>query len=168
MKHFSIIDMQNDFTTGARPNKDAVDIIPKIKDRLNKARLDKAHVIYTRDTHSAENYMASGEGKYLPVPHCIKGTDGWQIVNELCPNQSDLVIDKLHFGYDGWKDFIKPGDEVTMVGTCTDICVVSNALAIKMIENVDVTVLSDCCAGLTKEKHQAALEVMKSCQCKVI
>ena len=72
MKHFIIIDMQNDFTTGALANKDAVDIIPKIKERLNKARLDKAHVIYTRDTHSAENYMASGEGKYLPVPHCIK------------------------------------------------------------------------------------------------
>lgn len=168
MKHFIVIDMQNDFCTGALANPDAVAIIPKIKEHLSEFKSEGTHVIYTRDTHYSDTYMTSGEGKYLPVPHCIKGSNGWNIVDELSPDQSDLVIDKMHFGYDGWKDFIKPGDEVIMCGTCTSICVVSNALAIKMIENVDVTILSDCCACLSREKHEAALEVMRSCQCKVL
>lgn len=168
MKHFIVIDMQNDFCTGALANKDAVAIIPRIKEELQKARAEDSNIIFTRDTHT-ENYMETGEGKHLPVKHCVKDTEGWQIVPELMEetDENTLFIDKLHFGYDGWEEFIKEGDEVTICGTCTDICVVSNSLALKAIEGVEVTVIADCCAGLTKEDHEAALKVMECCQCNI-
>ena len=168
MKHFIVIDMQNDFCTGALANKDAVAIIPRIKAELQAAKAEKANIIFTRDTHS-ENYLETGEGKHLPVKHCVKDTEGWQVVPELMEetDEDTLFIDKLHFGYDGWEEFIKEGDEVVICGTCTDICVVSNSLAIKAIENVEVTVIADCCAGLTKESHEAALKVMECCQCNI-
>ena len=151
MKHFIVIDMQNDFCTGALANKDAVAIIPRIKAELQAAKAEKANIIFTRDTH-AENYMETGEGKHLPVKHCVKDTEGWQIVPELMKetDENTLFIDKLHFGYDNWAEFIKEGDEVTICGTCTDICVISNSLAIKAIEGVEVTVIADCCAFLSK------------------
>jgi len=167
MKHFIIIDMQNDFCTGSLANPDAVAIIPRIKEELQKAKDNKYNIIFTKDTHY-DNYLETGEGKYLPVKHCIAGTPGHDIVPELDTSYPSIIICKDHFGYSHWDSYIKPSDEVIMCGTCTDICVVSNALAIKAIENVDVTILSDCCAGLSKEKHEAALEVMRSCQCKVI
>lgn len=168
MKHFIVIDMQNDFCTGALANKDAVAIIPRIKEELQKARAEGLNIIFTRDTHT-ENYMETGEGKHLPVKHCVKDTEGWQVVPELMEetDENTLFIDKLHFGYDGWEEFIKEGDEVTICGTCTDICVVSNSLALKAIEGVEVTVIADCCAGLTKEDHEAALKVMECCQCNI-
>ena len=168
MKHFIVIDMQNDFCTGALANKDAVAIIPRIKAELQAAKAEKANIIFTRDTHS-EDYLETGEGKHLPVKHCVKDTEGWQVVPELMEetDEDTLFIDKLHFGYDGWEEFIKEGDEVVICGTCTDICVVSNSLAIKAIENVEVTVIADCCAGLTKESHEAALKVMECCQCNI-
>ena len=168
MKHFIVIDMQNDFCTGALANKEAVAIIPRIKEELQKARAEGSNIIFTRDTHS-EDYLKTGEGKHLPVPHCVKDTEGWEIVPELMEETDDdtLFIDKLHFGYNGWEEFIKEGDEVTICGTVTSICVVSNALAIKAIEGVEVTVIADCCAGLTKEDHKAALKVMECCQCNI-
>lgn len=168
MKHFIVIDMQNDFCTGALANKDAVAIIPRIKAELQKARAEGSNIIFTRDTHS-ENYLETGEGKHLPIKHCVKDTKGWQVVPELMEetDEDTLFIDKLHFGYDSWEEFIKEGDEVVICGTCTDICVVSNSLAIKAIENVEVTVIADCCAGLTKEGHEAALKVMECCQCNI-
>lgn len=166
MKHLIIIDMQNDFCTGALANPDAIAIIPKIKKYLDAYTGSEVNIIYTRDTHE-DNYLDTLEGKYLPVKHCIRYTEGWQIVPELAPTDAVTIIDKGYFGFNGWGMYIKPGDEVTMVGTCTDICVVSNALAIKAL-GADVTVVADCCAGLTKEKHEAALEVMRSCQCNVI
>ena len=168
MKHFIVIDMQNDFCTGALANKDAVAIIPRIKAELQAAKAEKANIIFTRDSHS-EDYLETGEGKHLPVKHCIMYTKGWEIVPELMEetDEDTLFIDKLHFGYDGWEEFIKEGDEVVICGTCTDICVVSNSLAIKAIEGVEVTVIADCCAGLTKEGHEAALKVMECCQCNI-
>ena len=168
MKHFIVIDMQNDFCTGTLANKDAVAVIPRIKAELQAAKAEKANIIFTRDTH-AENYMETGEGKHLPVKHCVKDTEGWQVVPELMEetDEDTLFIDKLHFGYDNWSEFIKEGDEVVIVGVCTDICVVSNALAIKAIEGVEVTVIADCCAGLSKESHEAALKVMECCQCNI-
>ena len=168
MKHFIVVDMQNDFCTGALANKDAVAIIPRIKEELQKARAEGSNIIFTRDTHN-ENYLETGEGKHLPVPHCVKDTEGWQIVPELMEETDDdtLFIDKLHFGYNGWEEFIKEGDEVAICGTVTSICVISNALAIKAIEGVEVTVIADCCAGLTKEDHEAALKVMECCQCNI-
>lgn len=168
MKHFVVIDMQNDFCTGALRNDAAVAIIPRIKAELQAAKAEGANIIFTRDTH-ADNYMETGEGKHLPVKHCVKDTDGWQVVPELMEetDENTLFIDKTHFGFDNWAEYVKEGDEVVMVGTCTDICVVSNALALKAIENVEVTVIADCCAGLTKEKHDAALDIMESCQCSI-
>lgn len=168
MKHFIVIDMQNDFCTGALANKDAVAIIPRIKAELQAAKAEKANIIFTRDTHG-EDYLETGEGKHLPVKHCHQNKEGWEIVPELMEetDEDTLFIDKLHFGYDGWEEFIKEGDEVVICGTCTDICVVSNALALKAIENVEVTVIADCCAGLSKESHEAALKVMECCQCNI-
>lgn len=169
MKHFVVVDMQNDFCTGALANKDAVEIIPRIKAELQKAKAEKANIIFTRDTH-AENYMETGEGKHLPVKHCVKDTKGWQVVPELMEEADENItfIDKLHFGFDKWADYIKEGDEVTICGTCTEICVISNSLALKAIEGVEVNVIADCCAGLTKESHEAALNVMGCCQCNII
>jgi nicotinamidase-related amidase len=168
MKHFVVVDMQNDFCTGALANKDAVAIIPRIKAELQAAKADEANIIFTRDTH-AENYMETGEGKHLPVKHCVKDTEGWQVVPELMEetDENTLFIDKTHFGFDNWAEYVKEGDEVVICGTCTDICVVSNALALKAIEGVEVTVIADCCAGLTKESHEAALKVMECCQCNI-
>lgn len=184
-KFLVVIDMQNDFCTGALKNDDAVAVIPFIKAQIEHARKTGTKIIYTRDTHGS-NYMETIEGKYLPVPHCIRDTKGWEIVDELAPKGNVLVynpgvpaklsdavldatiINKTHFGFDEWKKFIPEDSEVTMVGTCTDICVVSNSLAIKAIEGVEVTVLAEGCAGLTKEKHEHALDVMTSCQCRVI
>ncbi len=168
MKHFVVVDMQNDFCTGALANKDAVAIIPRIKAEVQAAKYEKANIIFTRDTH-AENYMETGEGKHLPVKHCVKDTEGWQVVPELMEetDENTLFIDKTHFGFDNWVEYVKEGDEVVICGTCTDICVVSNALALKAIEGVEVTVIADCCAGLTKESHEAALKVMECCQCNI-
>lgn len=184
-KFFVVIDMQNDFCTGALKNDDAVAVIPFIKAQIENARKNGAKIIYTRDTHGSD-YMETGEGKHLPVPHCIRDTEGWKIVDELAPKGNVLVynpgvpaklsdavldatiINKTHFGFDEWRKFIPEDSEVTMVGTCTDICVVSNALALKAIEGVEVAILAEGCAGLTKEKHENALDVMASCQCRVI
>lgn len=169
MKHFVVIDMQNDFCTGALPNKEAVAAIPFIKARLKEAKSNGDNIIFTRDTHFS-NYLETNEGKHLPIPHCISGTKGWEIVPELMKetDENTVFIDKLHFGYDNWENFIKEGDEVVMVGTCTDICVISNALALKQIDDVEVTVLAEGCAGLNPTLHEQALFVMGSCQVKVI
>ena len=168
MKHFIVIDMQNDFCTGALANKDAVAIIPRIKEELQKARAEGSNIIFTRDTHN-ENYLETGEGKHLPVPHCVKDTEGWQIVPELMEetDENTLFIDKTHFGFDNWAEFIKEDDEVAICGTVTSICVISNALAIKAIEGVEVTVIADCCADINEEAHKAALKVMECCQCNI-
>lgn len=177
-----VIDMQNDFLTGALANPDAVSIIPSVLEEIRKAD----YVVYTRDTHGSD-YMETQEGKKLPVPHCINGTWGWNIVEELMPRNIDSVInagnwvifDKPSFGYvniwngitGNFPDLIlnNEGVEVTFCGTCTDICVVSNALIVKSLyPEAVVNVKADACAGLTPEKHKAALEVMSSCQINII
>lgn len=167
-KFFIVIDMQNDFvTTSQLANPAAAKTIPFIKEQIQRYKEKGYQVIFTRDTHY-ENYMETGEGKHLPFVHCVKGTKGWEIVPELNSTPEAIVIDKEHFGYDGWKNYIKPGDEVVMCGTVTSICVASNALAIKTIEGVEVTILAEGCSGLSNEDHEAALKVMECCQCTVI
>lgn len=177
-----VVDMQNDFLTGALANPDAVSIIPSVLEEIKTAD----YVVYTRDTHGSD-YMETQEGKKLPVPHCINETWGWQIVDELNPNSipnlngttSWSVVNKPTFGYVNiWKDHVfsslmdtigQNNIEVTFCGTCTDICVVSNALIVKSLyPEAIVNVKADACAGLTPEKHKAALEVMSSCQINVI
>ena len=166
-KFFIVIDMQNDFVTGSLANPAAVKTIPFIKEQIQRYKEKGYQVIFTRDTHY-ENYMETGEGKHLPVVHCVKATKGWEIVPELNSTPEAIVIDKEHFGYDGWKNYIKPGDEVVMCGTVTSICVASNALALKAIEGVEVTILAEGCSGLSNEDHEAALKVMECCQCNVV
>ena len=177
-----VIDMQNDFLTGALANSDAVAIIPSVLEQIKSAD----YVIYTRDTHGS-NYAETQEGRNLPVPHCIEDTWGWQIVDELDPNTLNIgdwfgkwvVLDKPTFGYVNiWRSgkFVnivsengQENVEVTFCGTCTDICVVSNAMIVKALyPEMIVNVKADACAGLTPEKHQAALNVMSSCQINIL
>ena len=170
MKYLIVVDMQNDFVTGSLANKDAEAIVPKIAKFI--AESDIENVIFTRDTHE-ENYLDTQEGKSLPVKHCINGTTGWNVVDELVniaekSNKKITYINKEHFGFNCWDDILQNGDEVYMCGTCTDICVASNALTIKMIEGVTVNILADCCAGVTPQKHNSAIDVMQSCQCNII
>lgn len=166
-KYFVVVDMQKDFCSGALANPAAAAIVPKIQVELDRAREAGMKVIFTKDTHK-EDYMSTGEGKHLPVPHCIKGTDGWEIVSELEVKPEDTILEKGHFAFDGWSAFIQPGDEVTICGTVTSICVAANVSMLKAIEGVEVTVLANCCADLSPEGHEAALTVMSAQQANII
>lgn len=167
-KFLVVVDMQNDFCTGSLKNSDAIAIIPKIKDLIEKMRENDTDIVYTRDTHY-DNYLETTEGKYLPVKHCVRGTNGWEIVQELQPRKNDTVIDKPTFGYKAWAaTSIENGDEIHICGVCTDICVVSNALMLKAVfPDSKVVIHKNECAGLTREKHEHALDVMSSCQCEI-
>lgn len=166
-KALIVIDMQTDFVDGALANADAQNIVAPIAEYVTKFEGD---VIATRDTHG-EDYLTSPEGKKLPVPHCIKGTDGWQITPEILSalnKRNGLIVDKPTFGYLGWEG-LDVYDEVELVGTCTDICVVSNALILKAkFPALTVKVHAKLCAGTTIENHLAALQTMRMCQCEVL
>ena len=170
MKILIVVDMQNDFVTGSLANPDAEAIIPGIAKKISEYEKNGDRIIFTRDTHDT-NYLETPEGKSLPIPHCIIGTKGWLVVDELNHPEYDH-INKPTFGYRYWVydlgDIVRI-DEIELVGTCTDICVLSNAIILKtQFPNVPITVDSSCCAGVTPEKHAAALEVMRSCQINVI
>ena len=169
MKTLIVIDMQNDFVTGALGTKEAVAILPKVKRKIDAYIAAGDEVIFTRDTHG-ENYLETNEGRHLPVPHCVKGTDGWQVVKEIdCPDCEH--IDKSTFGYIHWAEQFKDSrsSEIEIVGVCTDICVISNALILKAaFSEIDISVDASCCAGVTPETHRAALTAMKACQVNVI
>ena len=165
-----IVDMQNDFIDGALANPAAAVIVPGIVE-FAKGWTGKIGVTF--DTHF-ENYMETQEGKNLPVPHCIANTEGHKLnvaIEEAIHSRVSYTVIKPTFGFDSWKQygFDSHFDEVVVVGTCTDICVVSNVLAIKAaFPELKVTVIEKLCAGLSPEKHAAAIEVMKSCQVNVI
>lgn len=157
-----VIDMQNDFVTGSLGSKEAQAIVPKVQEKIKEYKNRGDRVIFTRDTHGA-NYLDTAEGRKLPVKHCIKDTEGWQIVPEL-QAESCEYINKPTFGWLYWNDFGET-DEIELIGVCTDICVISNALILKAkYPEAVISVDASCCAGVTPEKHQAALETMKSCQ----
>lgn len=178
-----VVDMQNDFIDGSLGTKEAVAIVPKVQEKIQNGGYDK--VIFTMDTHE-ENYLETAEGKKLPVKHCIKDTEGWKISNQITAGRDmetlnelmektenkkffSTIVGKKTFGYTGWDEFIEDGDTVDIIGLCTDICVVSNALIIKaMFPENEITVDASCCAGVTPETHVAALTTMKSCQINVI
>ena len=168
MKILIVIDMQNDFVTGVLGTAEARAILPNVKAKIEQYLQNGDKVVFTRDTHS-ESYMETNEGRHLPVPHCIHGTEGWEVVKELDHEECEH-IDKGQFGFPFWDVFgIEEYDSVEIVGVCTDICVVSNALIIKAeAPELDVTVDASCCAGVTPEAHAAALATMKSCQVNVI
>lgn len=178
MKLFIIVDMQKDFLTGSLANQKAVAVVDKIKEKLMD--IDDPHfidngkykIIATRDTHFDDNYFDTLEGKKLPVKHCVRDTDGWQVDENLRP-YIDAYVDKTTFGYDKWKDFIDylnetindKIDEVILCGTCTSICVLANAVILRgLYPNMKITVLKDLCADVTNEAHEAALICMKSQQ----
>ena len=167
-----VIDMQNDFINAALGTKEAVAIVDAVKEKIRS--YPAADVIATMDTHG-ENYMETQEGKYLPVPHCIRGSDGWQIRPDIAELLAGAkVYEKPTFGSTALAEDLKAisGEEeieLELIGLCTDICVVSNALLLKAaMPEVKITVDAACCAGVTPEKHLAALETMRSCQIQVI
>ena len=166
-----VIDMQNDFIDAALGTKEAVGIVEAVKEKIRS--YPAADVIATMDTHG-DNYMDTQEGKYLPVPHCIKGTDGWQIRPDIAERLTGAKIyEKPTFGSTAMAADLKAISEkeeieLELIGLCTDICVVSNALLLKAtMPEVKISVDPACCAGVTPEKHLAALETMRSCQIRV-
>lgn len=164
-KTLIVIDMQNDFVDKALGTPEAVAILPFVKDKIREYQSRGDEIIFTRDTHG-EDYLETPEGRVLPVPHCIKGTFGWEIYEGLYVEDAE-IIDKPNFGYTGWGD--KVFEEVEIIGLCTDICVVSNALIIKAtFPNAKIKVDSKCCAGVTPDSHNAALTTMKMCQIEVL
>lgn len=170
MKALICVDMQNDFIDGALGTKEAEAIVPFVKEKLRKARQEDTEVIFTRDTHF-EDYLTTQEGKKLPVEHCIKNTEGWEISRELEVLDS-VIFDKITFGSVELPEYlkkIKDLEEVELIGLCTDICVISNAMLIKVVfPEITVRVDSSCCAGVTPASHENALNAMKMCQIEVL
>lgn len=168
MKILVVVDMQNDFIDGALGTAEAVTIVPYIKEVIENF---DGKVLFTRDTHF-ENYMDTQEGKNLPVSHCIKGTDGWQICPELDVLRKTEAIDKVTFGSKDLVDVLKAESDIesiTFVGLCTDICVISNVMVVKaFFPEIPLIVDAKACAGVTPESHKNALNAMKVCQVKVI
>ena len=162
-----VVDMQNDFIDGALGTKEAAAIVPLVRDKI--AHFD-GKVLFTRDTHF-DNYASTQEGRNLPVPHCIKGTDGWEIRPELDALRTTAPIDKITFGSSELGRMLaeenrqNPIESITFVGLCTDICVISNAMIAKaFLTEVPIVVDARCCAGVTPESHRNALNAMKMCQ----
>lgn len=170
MKVLAIIDMQKDFIDGALGTKEAVAIVPKVAARLAQARVDGETVVFTRDTHHAD-YLSTQEGRKLPVPHCLEGTDGWQIDAALAVEDAP-VFDKPGFGSPALIEYLRslPALEgVEFIGLCTDICVITNAMMTKgALPEVPLSVRADCCAGVTAQSHETALQAMRMCQISIV
>ena len=176
MKALIVVDMQNDFVTGSLGSEQAEAIVPAVKQKVAEFEERGDVVVFTRDTHG-NDYLDTFEGKNLPVEHCIKATEGWEIIDDLQPLVSDAnaIIDKPTFGSFELLNFLEPfiesGEvqEIELCGLCTDICVVSNALLLRArFHETPIMVESSCCAGVTQESHESALQTMRSCQIQVI
>ena len=168
-----VVDMQKDFVNGSLGSKDAEAIVPAV---VKKAKEFDGDLIFTKDTHF-ENYMDTQEGHFLPVPHCIKGTDGWNLIPELekiFVERDAAMYEKITFGCPELaEDLLErnkktPIESIELVGLCTDICVMANATLIRTaMPNTPVRVDASCCAGSTPEAHRCALEAMKSLQIEI-
>lgn len=171
MKLLVVVDMQNDFIDGALGTKEAVEIVPKV---VEKIKTFDGKVLATQDTHG-EDYLETQEGKKLPVVHCIKGTDGWELHPEIAALIEDEPFEKETFGSRRLGKVLKSYNEkdekiesITLIGLCTDICVISNAMVLKaFLPEVEIIVDAECCAGVTPESHKRALETMQVCQIQV-
>lgn len=165
-----VVDMQNDFIDGALGTKEAAAILPNVKRKIEEYKKAGNTVIFTRDTHD-KNYLQTQEGKNLPVEHCIKDTDGWAISPEL-DTEDSVIIDKTTFGSVSLMSYIADrfkDAEFELVGLCTDICVISNAIILKAhLPEAKINVDASCCAGVTPQSHKNALEAMKMCQINII
>ena len=168
MKLLVVVDMQNDFIDGALGSPEAVAIVPYVKALIEGF---DGKVFFTRDTHF-DNYMDTQEGKKLPVPHCIKGTDGWQIRAELEALRTTEAIDKITFGSTELVEVIgreENVESITFAGLCTDICVISNVMTVKAFyPEIPLIVDAKGCAGVTPDSHRTALSAMRMCQVDVI
>lgn len=165
MKYLIVVDMQKDFVDGALGTAEAVAILPRVREKIANYRAAGGRILFTRDTHQA-NYLSTTEGKHLPVEHCIEGTDGWQIYEGLADAEA-YIINKPTFGYLNWTEHIMGDEELSieLIGLCTDICVVSNALILKaLFPDAEILVDSSACAGVTPATHEAALATMRMCQ----
>lgn len=171
MKILVVVDMQNDFISGALKNDMAQEIVPRIADYVKNF---EGITIFTRDSHGGD-YPETMEGKNLPIPHCIVGTEGWEVHKDLlsaCEGKENMcyAFNKPTFGYATElakfiREFNQPITEIEFCGTCTDICVISNVLGMKEhMSETKITVHADMCAGLTLATHKAAIDVMRSCQ----
>lgn len=171
MKLLVVIDMQNDFVTGSLKNEEAVKIIPAVVNKLNSVDENETVVVFTKDTHTPD-YLNTREGRNLPFVHCVKGTDGWNIIPELKAYETNKrIFEKPSFGSEELADYAKDAQfsEIELIGVCTDICVISNAMLLKAaLPEAEITVDSACCAGVTVESHNNALNAMKMCQIKII
>lgn len=168
-----VVDMQNDFVTGALGTKEAQAIVPKVVAKIEEYKKQGYPVLATMDTHHS-NYLQTNEGRHLPIEHCLEETTGWKLVPEIDPLIREVDrIRKFQFANYSLARVVdlhcKGYFDIELVGVCTDICVIANALVFKMYfpENT-ITVDASCCAGTTPEAHEAALKVMKSCQIDII
>ena len=172
MKILVVVDMQNDFVDGALGTQEAVGIVPAVAEKIKSF---EGRVLYTRDTHESD-YLETQEGKNLPVPHCIRGTKGWEICPQIEALRREAPIDKPVFGSAELGQMLKDYDSqeekitsVTFIGLCTDICIISNAMIVKaFLPETEIIVDAACCAGVTPESHRQALEAMKVCQIRVV
>ena len=171
MKILIVVDMQNDFISGALGSSEAQGIVEPVAKRVREF---EGKIIFTRDTHT-DSYMQTQEGKKLPVPHCIKGTHGWQIDSRITVPEGSLIFDKITFGSKELADYLVKLDkterieEVELLGLCTDICVISNAFLVKAaLPECEITVNAALCRGVSDESHKNALDAMRVCQINVI
>ena len=169
-KAIVVVDMQKDFIDGALGTKEAQAMLPRMEAKLAAARAAGTALVFTMDTHG-EDYLNTQEGRYLPVKHCIRGTAGWELDTEIAALiPKDHIFDKGTFGSTELAAAVKElaareSVELELIGLCTDICVVSNALLLEAsLPEVKISVDPACCAGVTPEKHAAALETLRSCQ----
>ena len=167
-----VVDMQNDFIDGALGTKEAEQIVESVMHKIKEYNI--TNIYATRDTHG-EDYLSTQEGKNLPVEHCIKDTQGWEIRSEIAELlDGAVVVDKPPFGSLKLAELLyeenkKEELEIELVGLCTDICVVSNAILLKAkMPEIKISVDASCCAGVTPESHAAALETMKMCQINIL
>ena len=166
-----VVDMQVDFVSGVLGTPEAQKIVPTVVRRVEAAAERGERVIFTRDTHQSD-YMETQEGRKLPVPHCIEGSDGWQLIEELIPLAADCpVFDKPTFGSTALAEYLREKNtgegvgKITLIGVCTDICVISNALLLKAgLPECEIYVDAACCAGVTPDSHETALRAMTACQ----
>lgn len=190
MKIVVVVDMQNDFITGPLGTPEAQAIVPKVCEEIERRAAKDTFIVFTKDTHE-ENYLETLEGKNLPVKHCVKGTEGHMIDenvyfaffdniekfhiynSEFSPYDALNIIEKETFGSTGLQALLKlysdDIEEITFMGVCTGICVLSNAILAKAtLPEVPVNVVADCCACVTPESHKTALEAMKLCQINIM
>ena len=167
-----VIDMQNDFLTGALRNEEAIKISGYVIDKVKKAKEKGETVLFTMDTHG-DDYMQTEEGQNLPVVHCISGTEGWELIDGLKPyaDKNNTFI-KETFGSKDFAEYLRENADITeieFIGVCTDICVISNVMLAKaMLPNAKIYVDAAGCAGVTPEAHDTALNAMKACHIKIV